>query len=252
MTQSMFDSPQIQQRRQQLAAAFRWAAELGLHESTCNHFSVLAPGLPDHYLINPFGVHFAEMRASDLLLLDGEGRVVAGQGEVEASAFHIHSSIHRANAQAVCVLHTHMPYACAILGTERGRLELCHQNAARFHGRIAYDDEFGGFNGLALNDAEGARMAGVLDDKSVLMLQCHGPLVIGSSVALAFDNLYYLERAAQVQVLAQSCGRPLALISEQQAARTCADFLAQADLYAEAHFAAIQRLLDKQDPTWRH
>jgi ribulose-5-phosphate 4-epimerase/fuculose-1-phosphate aldolase len=246
-----FDTPEIRAAREDLAAAFRWSANLGMHEGTCNHFSVLVPGLSDHYLINPFGLHFSEIRASDLLILDGSGSIVDGQGTVEASAFHIHSSVHRANANAVCVLHTHMPYACAILGTKDGRLELCHQNAARFYGRIAYDYETGGFQGLALDNQEGSRMARDLGDKTILMMECHGPLVTGASVAQAFDNLYYLERAAQVQVLAMSMNRPLALISDEMARLVGGEFVSQAEEYADAHFGSIKRMLDREDMTWR-
>jgi ribulose-5-phosphate 4-epimerase/fuculose-1-phosphate aldolase len=249
---SINPSSSVQLAREDLAAALRWAAELGMHEGTCNHFSVVVPGREEHYLINPFGLHFSEIRASDLLMLDGEGNIVEGEGSVEASAFHIHSAVHRSNPKAACVLHTHMPYACAILAIKDAKLELCHQNAARFHNRIAYDHEVaGGFQGLALDDDEGSRMARALGEKTILFLECHGPIVTGPTVAQAFDNLYYLERAAQVQVLAQSMSKPLALISEEMAEHVCNEFMSQAQEYADAHFGSIKRMLDRKDPTWR-
>lgn len=242
----------LQAARRDLAAVFRIAAQLGLHEGTCNHFSAVAPGRPDCYLINPFGLHFAEMRASDLLLVDDAGTVLEGSGEVEITAFHIHSQIHRANPRAVCVLHTHMPHATAITALHDGRLAMCHQNAVRFHGRIAYDhDTTVGYQGLALAGEEGARMVRALGEHSVLFLRSHGPIVVGPTIAQAFDDLYYLERAAQVQVLASSMGQPLAEIEPALAARTAADFLRDAPRYARAHLDAWQRMLERDDPSWR-
>lgn len=242
----------VAQARRDLAAAFRLAAKFDLHEGTCNHFSAVVPGREDCYLINPFGMHFSEMRASDLLMLDGAGNIIEGEGEVEATAFHIHSSIHRARPDAFCVLHTHMPYATAITAVHRGRLEMCHQNATRFHGRIAYDDEnTEGYQGLALAGEEGARMVRALGDKDVLFLESHGPLVIAPTISQAFEDLYFLERAARVQVLAASMGSRLARIPDDVAARTCADFLRDSPEYARRHFAALQRILDREDPSWR-
>ncbi|KWF91851.1 hypothetical protein WL94_13325 [Burkholderia cepacia] len=238
--------------RADLTAAFRWAARLGFHEGICNHFSAMLPDKPGCYLINPFGMHFSEMRASDLLVVDAEGRVFEGNGEVEATAFHIHSEIHRARPDALCVLHTHMPYATAIASLNHGRLAMCHQNAARFYGRIAYDDDTTeAFQGLALSGSEGARMVRALGEKSALLLKSHGPLVVGTSVAEAFDDLYYLERAAQNQVLAASMNQTLAEIDQDTARRTAADFKIYAPAAARAHLDAIQRILDKDDPAWR-
>src|SRR5215469_7973831 len=100
--------------RRELAAAFRWAARMGFHEGACNHFSLKVPGREDRYLINPHGRHFSEIKASDLAMLDADGNMVAGKYPVEPTAFFIHSRIHRANKDAKCVLHTHMPYATVL------------------------------------------------------------------------------------------------------------------------------------------
>jgi ribulose-5-phosphate 4-epimerase/fuculose-1-phosphate aldolase len=238
----------IMAQRLELAAAFRLAARLGFHEGTCNHFSVMLPGHEGRYLVNPFGRHFGELRASDLLVVDGVGTVIEGDRPIEATAFFIHSCIHKARADAVCVLHTHMPYATALTMIENGRLEPCHQNALRFHDRIAYDDQY---NGLALDDVEGERMVRCFGDKRVLFLANHGVIVTGRTVAEAFDGLYYVERAAQAQVLAMSTGRKLRLISEAVARRTQADFERDQALYATQHFEALKRLLDAEEPGWR-
>src|SRR3990170_2295653 len=191
--------------RVDLAAAFRLAVRLDLHEGVCNHFSVM---LPDgkRFLLNRYGLHWCEVTASNLLALDAAGNVLAGEGEFEKTAFYIHSRIHLANPRATCVLHTHMPHATALTLLEGGRLEMVEQNALRFHDDIAYDDTY---NGLVVDDAEGDRLARVLGGKRVMFLANHGVIVVGPTVAEAFDALYYLERACRLQVLARATGLPL-------------------------------------------
>jgi ribulose-5-phosphate 4-epimerase/fuculose-1-phosphate aldolase len=234
--------------RCQLALAFRWAARLDFAEGTCNHFSVALAG--GRTLINPFGLHFSEIRPRDLLLVDESGQVLEGAGMVEATAFHIHSRLHRARPSAICVLHTHMPYATALTATAAERLEPCHQNALRFFGRAAYDDPAGGYGGLALDSSEGDRMAAALGDADILLLRSHGVIVAGPSIARAFDDLYYLERAAKIQVLAMSTGKPLGRVGDNLARQTAEEFSRGADAYATAHFAALQRLMDRDSPGW--
>src|SRR3989442_1709581 len=138
-----------------LAAAFRLAARMDLHEGVCNHFSLM---LPDgkRFLLNGYGLHWSEVTASNLLALDAEGNILEGDGEFEKTAFYIHSRIHLANPRAACVLHTHMPYATTLTLIENGRLEMVEQNALRFHEDIAYDDTY---NGLVVDNAEGDRLA---------------------------------------------------------------------------------------------
>src|ERR1043165_6108551 len=190
--------------RTDLAAAFRLAVRLDLHEGVCNHFSVmLADGRT--FLLNRYGLHWSEVSASNLLALDAGGHVLSGDGEYEKTAFYIHSRIHLANPHAACVLHTHMPHATALTLLEGGRLEMVEQNALRFHDDIAYDDTY---NGLVVDNTEGDRLARVLGSKRVLFLANHGVIVVGPTVAEAFDLLYYLERACRLQVLARSSQRP--------------------------------------------
>jgi ribulose-5-phosphate 4-epimerase/fuculose-1-phosphate aldolase len=236
------------EQRVDLTAAFRLAVRFDFHEGTCNHFSLALSDRDGRYLINPFGRHFAELRPSDLVIVDTAGAVLEGAGTVEATGFFIHSRLHRARAEAACVLHTHMPYTTALTMIEGGRLEPCHQNALRFHDRIAYDDQY---NGLALDDAEGDRMVACLGDRRVLFLANHGVIVTGRNVAEAFDDLYYLERAAEAQILAMSTGRALRRVAEAVTRRTQADFERDKSLYATQHFGALKRLLDVQEPGWR-
>ena len=240
------DDP-VRRARVDLAAAFRWAARLGFHEGTCNHFSLAVPGSADRYLINPHGPHFSEMRASDLLVVDGEGRLVEGNYPIEATAFFIHSRIHKARPDAACVLHTHMPHATALTVIEGGRLEMCSQNALRFYGEVGYDDDY---RGLALDEAEGDRMVRALGSNRVLFLQNHGVIVVAPTVAQAFDDLYYLERAAQLQVIAMSTHRPLKPVPHEVAAATTQQMLEQYELYARVHFGALRRMLEREEPSF--
>ena len=173
----MTTSPELLRRH--LAAALRLAAAHDFNEGICNHFSAALPGPDERYLINPYGVHWSEMRPDDLLLIDGAGTVLEGEGEVEATARHIHVAGHRANPRHVAILHVHMPHATALTMIEGGRLEMAHQTAARFHGRVAYDETFGG---LALDEAEGERIAAtsrVNSGADVLFLANRGVTVGG-------------------------------------------------------------------------
>ncbi len=238
------DPTDLAELRRDLAAALRLAARFDLHEGICNHFSVMLPGTADRFLINPLGLHWAEVTASDLCVVDERGRVVEGRHAVEATALHIHGPIHRANPAARCVLHTHMPYATALTLVDGGRLEMVSQNALRFHGRIAYDDDY---QGLALDDAEGERMARAMAGKPVLFLANHGVIVSGATIAEAFDELYYLERAAMAQVMAAGQGKPLRRIGDNLAAHVCRQTLGEVAGQAHRHFAALKRLLDRED-----
>lgn len=235
-----------QQARVDLAAAFRLAVRMDLHEGVCNHFTLM---LPDgkRFLLNAYGLHWSEVTASNLLALDAQGNVLEGEGEAEKTAFYIHSRIHLANPRAACVLHTHMPYATALTLTEPGRLEMVEQNALRFADDIAYDDAY---SGLVVDDAEGDRLARVLGSKRVLLLANHGVIVTGPSVAEAFDLLYYLERACRVQVLARATGLPLRKVRPEVVRETYRMILADTPNYAGAHFAALKRLLDRDEPDY--
>ena len=232
--------------RVDLAAAFRLAARLDLHEGVCNHFSVmLADG--KRFLLNRYGLHWSEVSASNLLALDAAGKVLEGEGEYEKTAFYIHSRIHVGNPRATCVLHTHMPYATALTLLEGGRLEMVEQNALRFHDDIAYDDTY---NGLVVDDAEGDRLARVLGSKRVMFLANHGVIVVGPTVAEAFDALYYLERACRLQVLARAMGGRLRAVRPEVVKTAYRMMLADAPKYAGAHFEALKRILDREEPDY--
>ena len=232
--------------RVELAAAFRLAVRLGFHEGIDNHFSLALTEDGGEFLVNPYGRHFGELRARDLLRVDTESRVLAGDGEVEPTALYIHGRMHAARPELRCILHTHMPYATALASVAGARLEPINQNALRFSGQIAYDDDYGG---LALDGREGDRLAAMLGDKRILFMANHGVATTGPSVASAFDDLYFLERACQNQVLAMSTGRPLKQLPADEVTRIQAQF-GHYQGHAETHFAALKRMLDRDEPDY--
>lgn len=232
--------------RIELAAALRLAVRFDLHEGIDNHFSLAVSPDGDRFLVNPYGPHWAEVTASDLLLVDADGKVLEGALPLDLTAYHIHSRLHLQAPQARCVLHTHMPYATALTSVEGGRVEPINQNALRFWNTVAYDDDY---NGLVLDHQEGDRLCRAIGDKSVLFLANHGVIVTGDSIAEAFDTLYFLERTCQNQVLAMSTGLPLKRVRDDVAAATAAR-IAQSAGSAEAHFTALKRMLDRETPEY--
>jgi ribulose-5-phosphate 4-epimerase/fuculose-1-phosphate aldolase len=246
------DSAAARQARIDLAAAHRLAVMHGFSEGIFNHLTLAVPGAGDRYYQIPFGLHWSEVTANCLMEVDYEGRVVRGEGEVELSAFCIHAPIHRLNPRAACVLHTHMPFASALARLEDPEILPIGQTEIGFLGCLAYDREF---TGLAFDPAEGERLAQVLGDKKVLMMANHGVLVTGESVAEAYDLLYYLERAAQVQLYAMWTGRPLQRVPPAIVEHTLRQY-AMPQRYAgkpahEHHFAALKRLLDRREPDYK-
>jgi ribulose-5-phosphate 4-epimerase/fuculose-1-phosphate aldolase len=181
--------------------------------------------------------------------LDAEGSILEGEGEYEKTAFYIHSRIHLAHPRARCVLHTHMPYATTLTLIENGRLEMVEQNALRFYDDIAYDDTY---NGLVVDKAEGDRLARALGTKRVMFLANHGVIVVGPSVAEAFDLLYYLERACRLQVLARSMHAKLRAVRPEVVRETYRLLLADSPKYASAHFNALKRILEREEPDYSH
>ena len=236
-----------EQAREDLAAAFRWAVRLDLHEGICNHFSLVLPGERDRFLINAQGLHWREVTASNLVVVDGATGTIDRDGAVEPTALYIHWRVHRAAPGARCAMHTHMPYATALGSLQDKRLKFINQNAIRFWDRIAYDDAY---NGVALDAGEGDRIGAALDGKPILMMGNHGALVTGADVAHAWDDLYYLERACQTLILAMNTGAALDEIPTQLVSAAAAQ-IAGAQGSAADHFAALRRILDREEPDYK-
>ncbi|PZQ47300.1 MAG: aldolase [Rhodovulum sulfidophilum] len=246
-TREGLDSPEIREARRDLAACLRMAARLGLQEGICNHFSAVVPGHRDLFLVNPYGLAFEEVRAADLVICDFEGNVLAGEGAPEATAFHIHAQLHRLVPRATAAFHTHMPWATALAMTEGEPLVYAGQTALKFWGRVVYDRDY---NGLALDGDEGARIAEGMGDADIVFMQNHGVMVIGPTIAEAWDDLYYLERAAEAQIKALSTGRKLVPVPPQLAEKTARQIREGDAESARLHLASIRRIIGRAAPEY--
>lgn len=234
------DTDAIQQTRRELAACFQLAARFGMAEGICNHFSAMLPGHDNLFFVNPFGYAFHEITPERLLVCDFDGNVLDGTGQPEATAFFIHASLHRAQPRVRVALHTHMPNATALSMLEGPPLQWAGQTALKFYGRTAVDADY---NGLALDTSEGDRIAAALGNADVLFLKNHGVMVMGPNVAEAWDDLYYLERAAEVQIRAQSTGLPLQSIPHAVAQKTYEQMRLVDPAAARAHMDSLLRQL---------
>lgn len=240
------------QARVDLAAAHRLAFNQGFSEGIFNHLTFVVPGSTDRYYQIPFGTHWSEVTASCFMEVGiDDGEVKRGEGEVERSCYCIHAPIHKALSQAKAVFHTHMPYASALTRLEDPRIKEIGQTETALAGIIAYDDEY---SGPALDPAEGARLAKVIGDKSVLFMANHGISTVGATIADAYDRLYYIERAAQVQIYAMWTGQPLKKLPAPVVEKTQRDYRDD-DLYkgpspSQRHFDALKRMLDRKEPDY--
>lgn len=237
----------VWQAKVHLAGALRLAVLDGLEEGIDNHFTMTVPGREDAFLVLPFGKHWSEARASDMLVFNEAGETLEGEGVVELSAQCIHAPLHRLTGAQV-VLHTHQPWATALNMLQDNRLLAASQTAAFFHKRIAYDDHY---SGLAKSLSEGARLATIMQDKQVLFMKNHGVVTVGNSVAQAYRRLYKLEKACHTQLLAMGSGRPLEVLSEEVIAEVLQRAPADRHPVSERerlYFDAMLRVLDRVNP----
>lgn len=245
----------LEQAKIQLAAAHRLAVFHDLEEGIDNHFTVNVPGREDQYLILPFGLHWSEARASDMIVFNEAGETLQGKGVVEISAQCIHAPIHRLCGARV-VLHTHQNWAVALNMLQDNRLLPASQTAAFYHGHIAYDDDY---TGVADTLQEGERLAAVLGHaaaasgrrKHTVFMKNHGVLVTGDTIAQAYRRLYKLERVCRAQVLAMSTGKPLNVLSDavvQKVQTPHPDDRHTRDERDRLFFEAMMRVLDREMP----
>ena len=239
MHEDDFESPAIRTLRKDLSLALRAAAHHGLSEGVCNHFSVEIPDESGRFLLNPRGLLWSEIQAEDIVMIDEQGEILAGRHPVEPTAMFIHAAVHRI-AKKTCVLHTHMPYATALTLTRQRALDTTlSQNAMRFHNRVSVDTQY---NGLALDAGEGVRIAQAMQGADVVFLGNHGVVVCGERIDYAYDDLYFLERACMMQVLAMSTGLPLEPVDAMLAQRVGQQTLGER-LQSELFFKALDRTL---------
>ncbi len=223
--------------RNDLAAAFRICHQMGWSESVGNHFSAAVSEDGRQFLLNRRWQHFATIRPDDLLLLDsGDESALEGPDAPDASAWCVHGTLHRRRPEARVILHCHSPYATALSCLADPTMVPIDNNTARFYGRTAYDMEFGG---IADAEEEGERLAESLGDKSVLVMGNHGVTVVGQTVAEAFEDLYFFEKAAQTLMLARASGAPLAVLPDAVAQNTADGWRAYRGM-AERHFEFLK------------
>jgi len=241
--------------RVQLAAAYRMVDHFGWSELIWTHNTVRVPGAEDHFLINPYGLRFDEVTASNLVKVDHEGNIVGDQKqEINPAGFVIHSAIHMARPDVRCVMHTHTTAGMAVAALAEGLLPISMYALGYFE-RIAYHD----FEGPSLELGERERLAANLGQKNLLIMKTHGLLACGETVAQAFVRLFRLERACQVQLAAQATGAKLVIPPREVcelSARLSDDFLVAAgdkgySRNPNPEFTAMMRLMDRKDPSYR-
>ncbi len=232
------------QERVDLAAAFRWTARLNMHESVANHFSLAISDDGTRFLMNPNQMHFARIRASDLIVVDAnDPDTLKGPNAPDPTAWGLHGGLHRLCSHARCAMHVHSIHATVLASLADSRLPPIDQNCATFFNRYVIDDNYGG---LAFED-EGARCATLLADpkKKVLIMGNHGVMVIGDTVAETFNRLYYFERAAETYIRALQTGQPLRVLSDDVAEKTAQEL----ETYPEQdirHLAELKAILDEE------
>lgn len=235
------------EQRTDLACAFRWAHRLDMHEAVANHFSVAVIDDGGRFLINPDGRHFSRIRASELILVDaGDPDTMDRADAPDPTAWGLHGAIHRNCPKARCVLHVHPTYATVLASLADSTMYPIDQNTARFYNRVVIDD---GFDGMAFEE-EGERCSRLLGEKRIMMMGNHGILVAAPSVAQAFDDLYYFERAARNLVVACSTQKELKVLSDEIAEKTACQWENYPDA-ANKHFRELKAILDVEEPDYR-
>ena len=239
----------FKQERIELAAAFRWAARMDLHEAVANHFSLAVNEDATQFLMNPNQMHFSRIRASDLLLIDAnDATTMDDPNAPDPTAWGLHGSIHRHCRHARCVMHAHPEYTTVLASLADSRLPPIDQNTAIFFNRYVIDDDYGG---LAMTE-EGERCAELLSnpDHKTMIMGNHGVMVIGDTVADTFNRLFYFERAARNYIQALQTGQPLRVLSDEIAEKTAC----QLDAYpsqGNRHLSEILAILDREEPEFR-
>ncbi len=230
------------QDRVDLAAAFRWTARLNMHEAVANHFSLAIDEDGTRFLMNPNQMHFARIRASDLIVVDAnDPKTLEGPNAPDPTAWGLHGGLHRHCRHARCAMHVHSIHATVLASLADSRLPPIDQNCATFYNRHVVDD---GYGGLAFED-EGERCARLLTDPKhkILIMGNHGVMVIGDTVADTFNRLYYFERAAETYIRALQTGRPLRVLPDAIAEKTAQE-LEDYPGQAERHLSELKAILD--------
>ena len=240
-------SPEEWAARVELAACYRLIAHFRMTDWIYNHISARVPGSHEHYLINPFGLLYEEVSASNLVKVDVHGNLAEDvQLDVNPAAFVIHGAIHSARPDVGCVLHTHTAAGVAVAAQQDGLLPIS-QHAMRVYGQLCYHD----FEGIALNNDEQQRLIADVGNRNVLILRNHGLLTMGRTVPEAFELMFYLERACQIQIAATSGTQKLIYPAEEVCRHAIAQFDGSPSYIQGRDWQALLRLLDRTDPSYK-
>lgn len=234
--------------RVQLAAAYRIFALLGWTELIYNHITLRVPGPERHFLINPFGLHYSEVTASNLVKIDLEGRpVLPTRWPVNPAGFTVHSAIHAGIAGAHCVMHTHTTAGMAV-ACGRAGLSMSNFYSAQLHGKVAYHD----FEGITVHTGEGPRLLKSIGGRPAVILRNHGLLAWGDSLPRAFAILWLLNRACEIQLASTAMG-PVIEIPEDIQKKCTADSLQFDPRFGAGQdvFDALTRMIDRTDTSYR-
>ena len=242
--------PSEAELRIQLAAAYRLVEHFGWNESIYGHLTVRVPGPERHFLINPFGLRYGEVRASNLVKITLEGEIVGrSDWPVNAAGYAIHGAIHKGAPEAHCVMHTHSPAGMAVAALECGLLPIS-LDATLFHGTLGYHD----YEGAVVSEGEKARLVRDLGRNRALILRNHGLVTVGRTVAEAFLYLHRLETACRTQVDALAMNAAPSLVPEDVAEKSATEidtFSRHVNDIGTLEFAAYMRMLDEADAGYR-
>jgi ribulose-5-phosphate 4-epimerase/fuculose-1-phosphate aldolase len=218
-----------------------------MHEAVANHFSLAISTDGSQFLLNPIGAYFSHICASDLLVIDSNNADTMSQPNApDPTAWAIHGAMHRNNPHARCILHVHSKYATILSALEDKTMKPIDQNTMRFYEKVSIDYDF---DGMGVGD-EAERLSTLLGDNSVLLMGNHGVLTAADSVAQAFDDLFYFERACETLIEAYQTGKKLHLASHEVAKKTAMQW----ERYdaSELHFKVLKTILDKEEPDYKN
>ena len=236
------------QDRCDLAAVFRWTARLDMHEGIANHYSYSVSDDEAKFLVNPNGRHFSSIRASELLLLDANNKDTLKQPNApDPTAWFIHGALHRNVPHAKCILHAHPKYSTVLASLADSTLAPIDQNTMRFYNRVTVDD---GFDGMGLGD-EADRLSSIVGENPIVVMGNHGISALSKNIALAFDELYYFERACQNYITALMTGLPLRIASDRVAQKTAEQWQSMEQSLADAHLREVREILDREEPDYK-
>ena len=240
-------SPEEWAAREDLAACYRLCVQFRMTDMIYNHISLRVPGHEDQFLINAFGLLYEEVSASNLIKVDFDGNPVDdGRLQANPAGFVIHAAIHKARHDVDCVFHTHTRAGVAVSAQREG-LRIVSQHAMRFHDRVGYHD----YEGIALDLDEQERLVRDLGRHKVLILRNHGLLTCGRTVRDAFEEMYYLELACQIQIDAMTGGAQLWQPSPEVCEHAAVQFDTSNAFIRNRDWYALRRMLDRRDPSYR-